>query len=55
MWDGLRPVMYHLNVNEQFEQFNKGLIDVRPVIYFVSSIGFFLFLAVLQLQSRRWR
>lgn len=47
--------MYHLNVNMQFDNFNKGLIDWPNLVYFVSLIGFFLFLAVQLLQSKRWR
>lgn len=53
--DSLRPFLFHLNVNFQFENFSKGLIDWPNLIYFLSGIAFFLFLAVLLLQSRRWR
>ena len=31
------------------------MIDTSKVIYFISGIGFFLFLAVKVLESRRWR
>ncbi|MEX0774793.1 MAG: ABC transporter permease [Phycisphaeraceae bacterium] len=55
VWDSLRPVIYHLNVNEQFATFNKGLIDWIAVVYFVSGIALFLFLATMLLQSKRWR
>ncbi len=53
--DAMRPIYYHLDVNQQFDNFNKGLIDLSSVVYFVSGIGLFLFLAVVVLQSRRWR
>ncbi|MEX2544030.1 MAG: ABC transporter permease [Phycisphaeraceae bacterium] len=52
---GLRQAMYYLNVNGQFEDFNKGLIDTSNFVYFVTGIGLFLFLAVKVLESRRWR
>ncbi len=52
---GLRQAMFYLNVNMQFEDFNKGLIDTSNFIYFVSGIALFLFLAVKLLESRRWR
>lgn len=51
----LRDVMFFLNVNAQFEDFNKGLIDTSKLTYFLSGIAFFLFLAVKVLESRRWR
>ena len=51
----VRAAMYYANVNRQFEDFNKGLIDIRNFVYFASTTGFFLFLAVKLLESRRWR
>ncbi len=50
-----QQAMYYLNVNMQFEDFNKGLIDTSNFVYFVSGITLFLFLAVKVLESRRWR
>lgn len=55
MPDWLKPVMTYLNVNQQFEDFSKGLIDLTNFVYFVSGTMLFLFFAVLLLQSRRWR
>jgi ABC-2 type transport system permease protein len=52
---GWGRVLDYLHVNSQFEEFNKGLIDLRNVVYFVSLTGLFLFLAVRVLEARRWR
>ena len=52
---GLRQSMFYLNVNFQFDDFNKGLIDTSNFVYFASGITVFLFLAVKTLESRRWR
>ncbi len=54
-YPGIKQAMFYLNVNMQFEAFNKGLIDTSNFVYFASGTAFFLFLAVLVLQSRRWR
>jgi len=58
-WDALplwsRQAMQYLNVNIQFQDFNKGLIDIRNFVYFLSGTAMFLFLAVLVVQSKRWR
>jgi len=45
----------YLSVNQQYADFAKGLIDVRNFVYFLSGTALFLFLAVLLVQSRRWR
>ncbi len=50
-----RQVMYYANVNAQFDDFGKGLIDLGGVVYFLSGAGLFLFAAVICLESRRWR
>jgi len=44
-----------LNVNQQYEDFAKGLIDPSHFVYFLTGIGFFLVLATKVLESRRWR
>jgi ABC-2 type transport system permease protein len=51
----LQQALFYINVDRKFEGFSKGLIDVSDLIYFLSGIALFLFLAVLVLQSRRWR
>ncbi len=52
---GIRAAMVYANVNRQFAEFNKGLIDVRNFVYFASVTALFLFMAVKLLESRRWR
>ena len=51
----LAKALQYMNVNHQFEDFAKGLVDVTNFIYFFSGSALFLFLAVVVLQSRRWR
>ncbi len=51
----LRQAMLYMNVNARFETFNKGVLAINNVIYFVSGIVLFLFLATKTLESRRWR
>jgi len=55
VWQWLKDVTLYLNVNAQFEDFTKGLIDTGCLAYFIVGIAFFLFLAILSLESRRWR
>lgn len=51
----LRQVCANLNVLWAFSDFAKGIIDSKSVIFFVSGIVFFLFLATKVMESRRWR
>lgn len=55
VWQWLRDTMFYLNINSQYEDFTKGLIDTSNVAYFVVGTALFLFFAVLSLESRRWR
>ena len=55
VWPLLRDTMLYLNINTQFEDFTKGIIDTSNVAYFLVGIALFLFFAVLSLESRRWR
>ena len=51
----MREALYYINVNQQYGDFAKGLIDTSHFVFFLSGIALFLFLAVMVLQSRRWR
>ena len=51
----LRRFCTSLNVLDQFANCNKGMIDLRSVVFFLSNTCLFLFLAVKVLESRRWR
>ena len=51
----LARAMMYANVNDQFATFNKGLLAMPNIVYFASTIGLFLFMAVKALEIRRWR
>jgi ABC-2 type transport system permease protein len=51
----LGKVFQSLSLMEHFENFTKGVIDTRDLVYCLSFIYFFLFLTKRQLESRRWR
>lgn len=53
--DALSKVFGYLSVIGHFEPFAKGLINSMDVIYYVSMIFLFLFLATRSLESIRWR
>ncbi len=47
--------VFFINVNEQYRDFAKGLVDLSHLIYFTSLTALFLVLAVKTLESRKWR
>ena len=51
----LTPIFSYLGLGAHFESISRGVIDSRDVIYYVSTIGFFLFLNTLALESRKWK
>lgn len=50
-----RSVLGYVDVLRHFEDFAKGIVDSRGIIFFISLTAFFLFLSVKVLESRRWR
>jgi ABC-2 type transport system permease protein len=51
----LGDAVKYVSFGERFQDFPKGIIDTRDVIFFLSFIGLFLFLTIRSTESRRWR
>jgi ABC-2 type transport system permease protein len=47
--------MKYLSLMDHYDNFTKGVLDTRDLVYCLSFIYFFLFLTKRQLESRRWR
>ena len=56
-WAGptLGKFVTYLSVTKHIEEFAKGVIDTKDVIYYLSFIGFGLFLSKQSMESHRWR
>jgi ABC-2 type transport system permease protein len=48
------PLFTFVGLGNHFESISRGVIDSRDIIYYLSVIGFFLFLNVCSLGSRKW-
>jgi ABC-2 type transport system permease protein len=48
-------IMQYLSLMDHYDNFTKGVINTRDLVYCGSFIFFFLFLTKRQLESRRWR
>lgn len=51
--ENLGDVFKHISVLENFQDFSKGIIDTKAIVYFVSLIGYCLFATVRSLENRR--
>jgi ABC-2 type transport system permease protein len=50
-----QAVLTHLSITDHFDDFSKGVIDTKHLIYYVSFISFGLFLTAKAVDSERWR
>ncbi len=48
-------VLLYFNLFKQMEDFTRGVLDTRTVIFYVSLTLFFLFLTLRAVESRRWK
>ncbi len=52
---GLGSVLQYFSLLDHYDNFTRGVINTRDLVYCCSFIYFFLFLTKRQLESRRWR
>jgi len=48
-------MMAHVGLMEHMRDFAQGIVDTRPVILYLSTTAFFLFLSWKTVESRRWK
>lgn len=48
-------ITQYLSITEHFDDFSKGIIDTKHVIYYLSLITFGLFLTAKSVDTERWR
>lgn len=52
--ESMMSVVEFLGVDYHFSNIARGVIDSRDIFYFISMIGFSLYLSVLSLERRKW-
>jgi ABC-2 type transport system permease protein len=50
-----QTILGYLSITEHFDDFAKGIIDTKHVIYYLSFIAMGLFLTMKSVDSERWR
>lgn len=48
-------ILDYIALSTHFEDFGRGVIDLRDVVFYLSFIVFFLFLSVKSIEVRKWR
>ncbi|MCX8011753.1 MAG: GldG family protein, partial [Desulfobacterota bacterium] len=50
----LVPILSFLGLGTHFTSLQRGVIDTRDLVYYLSIIGFFLFLNIQSIETRKW-
>jgi len=50
-----RTIVSFLSITEHLDDFTKGVIDTKHVVYYLSFITFGLFLTAKSVDSERWK
>jgi ABC-2 type transport system permease protein len=53
--DSLTKVVAYLGITNHMDDMMKGILDLKDLLFYVSFIGFGVFLAHQSVQSQRWR
>jgi ABC-2 type transport system permease protein len=48
-------VLSHFSLLEHMQDFARGVVDVRPTVFYLSLSSLFLFLTLRVVESRRWK
>jgi ABC-2 type transport system permease protein len=48
-------IFAHVSLMEHMRDFARGVIDLRPVVFYFSLTALFLFLTLKSVESRRWK
>jgi ABC-2 type transport system permease protein len=51
----LKGALGYMNLWDHMDDFSKGLVDTRHLVYPISLAGLFLFLAIKALEAKKWR
>jgi gliding motility-associated transport system permease protein len=52
--DKLVGILSYMSLGGHFDSISRGVVDTRDIIYYLSVIGFFLYLNVKSVEARKW-
>ncbi len=51
----LKQVLSYINLLDHMDEFGKGIVDSRRLVYYLSTVALFLFLTSRALEAKKWR
>jgi ABC-2 type transport system permease protein len=48
-------IVEYIGLNTHFQSIERGVLDTRDLVYYLSVIGFFLYLTIRSVESRKWQ
>ena len=51
----LKAAFSYMNLWQHMEEFSRGVVDTRRLVYYTSVTLFFLFLSARSLEAKKWR
>ncbi len=51
----IRSILLYISIREHVSDFSMGIIDSRPVVFYLSSTALMLFVATRAVEARRWK
>ena len=51
----LKQAFSYLNLWQHMEEFSKGIVDTRHLVYYLSATVLFIFLSAKALEAKKWR
>lgn len=53
--EALKQTFGYMNLLQHMDDFSRGVVDTRRLVYYLSTSVFFLFLAARSLEAKKWR
>lgn len=53
--DTARRIFGYVNLGQHMDDFAKGIVDTRRLVYYATGAAFFLFLSTRALKAKKWR
>ena len=50
-----KKILGHMNLWQHMDDWSKGIVDTRRIVYYLTGTGFFLFLTGRALAAKKWR
>lgn len=53
--EALKEALSYINLLDHMDDFGKGIVDSRRLVYYLSTVALFLFLTSRALEAKKWR